>query len=76
MGCWRALIERQVKEEVNTGNGGALFDADHEWIVFSSIMSKAIDVKKRRNAKVEQQFTPYVWPCSAMEWGLRGASSR
>jgi hypothetical protein len=71
-----ASFERQVKEEVKTGNGGAQFDADNEWIAFSRIMSKAIDVQKRRNAKsaTEQQFHP-VWPCSAWhgDWGAPAA---
>ena len=68
-----ASFERQVKEEVKTGNGGALFDADHEWIAFSRIMSKAIDVQKRRNAKpeTEQQFTPYSLAAHGMGTGGR-----
>ena len=50
-----ASFERQVREEVKTGNGGAQYDADHEWTAFNRLMSKAIDVQKRRNAKAEPE---------------------
>ena len=32
-------FERQVKEEVKTGNGGGQYDADHEWTAFNRFMS-------------------------------------
>ena len=68
-----ASFERQVKEEVKTGNGGAQFDADNEWIAFSRIMSKAIDIQKRRNVKsaTEQQLTPYGLAAHGMRTGGR-----
>jgi hypothetical protein len=47
-----------VKEEVKTGNGGAQYDADHKWTVFNRLMSKAVDVQKRRNAKAEPEPKP------------------
>ena len=69
-----AAFERQVKEKVKTGNGGARFDADHEWITFSrNMMSKAIEAQKRGNAKsaTEQLFTPYGLAAHGMGTGGR-----
>ena len=56
-----AAFEREVKSEEKSGNGGVQHDADHEWITFSRVMSKAIDTQRKRNAKsaAEQQMTPY-----------------
>jgi hypothetical protein len=50
MDCWQAF-KRDVKSEVKSGNGGVQHDADHGWITFSRVMSKAIDTQKKRNAK-------------------------
>ena len=74
-----ASFERQVKEEVKTGNGGAQYDADHEWTAFTRLMSKAIDVQKRRNAKAEPEPKPSPFGFAAhnvgrQAWELGGAS--
>ena len=47
-----ASFERQVKEEMKTGNGGAQYDnADHEWTAFNRLMSKAIDCPETTQRK-------------------------
>ena len=72
MDSWRAF-EREVKSEEKSGNGGVQHDADHEWITFSRVMSKAIDTQKKRNAKsaTEQQITPYGLAAHGMGTGGR-----
>jgi hypothetical protein len=68
-----AAFEREVKSEEKSGNGGVQHDADHEWITFSRVMSKAINTQKKRNAKsaTEQQFTPYGLAAHGMGTGGR-----
>ena len=72
-----AAFEREVKNEVKSGNGGVQHVADHEWIIFSRVMCRKRSMLRRNVTRNQQQSSssPRI-ALQHMAWGLGGASSR
>jgi hypothetical protein len=56
--------------------GRVQHDADHEWITFSRVMSKAIDTQKNATQNQQQSSSQPHMALQRMVWGPGGASNR